>query len=91
LWGDVSNKQIICSCPVVHSTFTFEVMGPKPCPTTQAAYDAVCGVSSNALTNGAITYIGGPGGLGFQDASACWSQVTGGPTVTLNTCTRPAK
>lgn len=91
LWGDVSNKQIICSCPVVHSSFTFEVMGPRPCAPTAEAYDAVCGANSNALTNGAITYIGSPGNFGFATGAACLAANTGGPTVTFNTCTRPAQ
>ena len=30
LWGNVSDSQIICSCPVWTTSIPFEVMGPKP-------------------------------------------------------------
>jgi hypothetical protein len=85
LWGNVSNKQIICSCPVQPSITPFEVMGPKPCPTTRAGYDAVCGANVSPVNNGAITYIGSP--VGFELAAAC---LVGHP-VTFNHCRRPAQ
>ena len=88
LWGHVGSKQIICSCPIKHTNLTFEVMGPKPCPTTAAAYDAVCG--NNNGRNGAITYIGAPPGVTYENFSACFLKNTGGQPVTFNTCTRPA-
>jgi hypothetical protein len=83
LWGNVSNSQIICSCPVWTTSIPFEVMGPKPCPTTAAGYDAVCGANVSKGNNGAITYIGTP--VGFELAAAC---LVGHP-VTFNHCTRP--
>ena len=83
LWGNVSNSQIICSCPVWTTSIPFEVMGPKPCPTTAAGYDAVCGANVSKANNGAITYIGTP--VGFEIAAAC---LVGHP-VTFNHCTRP--
>ena len=85
LWGNVSNSQIICSCPVQTTSIPFEVMGPKPCPTTAAGYDAVCGANVSRANNGAITYIGTP--VGFEPAAAC---LVGHP-VTFNRCTRPAQ
>ena len=87
LWGDVSDSQIVCSCPVETSSFKFEVYGPNPCPTTAAAFDSVCGSNVSKANAGAIIHIGGPGaGLG-QSLATC---VAGHP-VTVNTCTRPAR
>jgi hypothetical protein len=83
LWGNVSNSQIICSCPVQSTSIPFEVMGPKPCPTTAAGYDAVCGDNVSKGNNGGLTYIGTP--VGFELAAAC---LVGHP-VTFNRCTRP--
>ena len=87
LWGPVSSSQIVCSCPIQTSAVPFEVFGPKPCPTTAAEYDAVCGANVSRANNGATLFIGGPSG-GFVSLAEC---LLGGQQVTLNTCTRPAQ
>jgi hypothetical protein len=92
LWGDVSKSEIICSCPIVSTAVPFEVMGPKPCPTTAAEYDTVCGSNVSQANNGAAIFIGGPGNGtpgGFVTLAECLQG--GGQSVTLNTCTRPAQ
>lgn len=62
LWGKVSDKEIICSCPVTSTKTSFQVFGPGDCPTTAAAYDAICGANASNINNGAILYIGAPTG-----------------------------
>lgn len=84
LWGKVGPQEVICSCPVVTTDTSFQVFGPGQCPTTQAAYDAVCAKNATAKNNGAILYIGSPTG-GPEAFAACLSQ-----PVKFNTCTRPA-
>jgi hypothetical protein len=86
LWGEVEsgkNGQIICSCPVVTTKLPFQVMGPKPCPTDRATYDAVCGANVSKINNGAIIYIGAPPG-GFETLAVCL-----GNTSSFNKCKRP--
>jgi len=89
LWGPVSNSQIVCSCPIQTSAIPFEVMGPKPCPTTAAAFDAVCGANVSKANNGATIFIGDPvpGGRGIL--GACLLGQT--QPLPINTCTRPAE
>jgi len=89
LWGPVSSSQIVCSCPIRTSAIPFEVMGPKPCPTTAAQFDAICGSNVSQANNGATIFIGDllPGG--YAKSAAC---LVGQPQpVKLNTCTRPAQ
>ena len=88
LWGQVSNKQIICSCPIISTQLTFQVMGPKPCPTTAAAYDAVCGAHVGKHNNAGVTFIGSPIVGGFQNLGACLLGQT--QPLTMNECARPA-
>jgi len=91
LWGNVSKSQIICSCPVVSTPVPFEVFGPKPCPTTAAEYDAVCGSNVSSANTGATIFIGGPGGGTPGTAVTLAECLQGGQSVTMNTCTRPAR
>jgi hypothetical protein len=89
LWGDVSKSEIICSCPIHTTALPFSVMGPKPCPTTAAEYDAVCGSSGSQANNGATLFIGDPLGANpdsWELLAACLGQ-----PVKVNTCTRPAQ
>jgi hypothetical protein len=86
LWGHVSNRQIICSCPIATHSTGFEVMGPKPCPTTAAEFDSVCGSNVSGANNGTTIYIGSPVPGSFESLAACLGQ-----PVTLNHCTRPAR
>ena len=89
LWGPVSNNQVVCSCPIHTTPLPFSVMGPKPCPTTAAEYDAVCGSSGSQANNGATLFIGDPLGANpdsWELLAACLGQ-----PVTVNTCTRPAQ
>ena len=60
IWGKVSDTEIVCSCPVASTKAPFQVFGPGDCPTTQAAYDAVCAANASSINNGAILYIGAP-------------------------------
>lgn len=88
LWGDVASDQIICSCPVTTAKFPYQVFGPASCPTTAAAYDAVCGASVSNANNGAVIYIGsvvnGPDLL-----AQCLATKTGTTYTPIQTCTRP--
>jgi hypothetical protein len=86
LWGHVNTNEIICSCGIETTNIPFQVMGPKPCPTTAAEFDAVCGLNVSKANNGANIFIGLDGTDGFHKASEC---LVGHP-VTLNECTRPA-
>ena len=89
LWGPVSNSQIVCSCPIRTTALPFSVIGPKPCPTTAAEYDAVCGSSGSQANNGATLFIGDPLGANpdsWELLAACLGQ-----PVKVNTCTRPAQ
>jgi len=88
LWGPVSNSQIVCSCPIQTSAIPFTVMGPKPCPTTAAEYDAVCGSNVSQANNGATIFIGSPVN-GWGILAACLLGQT--QPVPINTCTRPAQ
>src|SRR5215831_11984333 len=88
LWGPVSNSQIVCSCPIQTSAIPFTVMGPKPCPTTAAEYDAVCGSNVSQANNGATIFIGSPVN-GWGILAACLLAQT--QPVPINTCTRPAQ
>jgi len=89
LWGPVSNSQIVCSCPIQTSAIPFEVMGPKPCPTTAAAFDAVCGANVSKANNGATIFIGDPVPGGWGILGACLLGQT--QPLPINTCTRPAE
>lgn len=84
LWGKVGSREVICSCPVVSTNTSFQVFGPGQCPTTRAAYDAVCAVNATAKNNGAILYIGSPTG-GPEAFAACL-----GKPAAFNHCDRPA-
>lgn len=84
LWGKVSANEIICSCPVTTTNTSFQVFGPGKCPTTRAAYDAVCAKNVTARDNGAVLYIGSPT-TGPEALAACLGQ----PAV-FNHCDRPA-
>ena len=91
LWGPVSNSQIVCSCPIQTSAIPFTVMGPKPCPTTAAEYDAVCGSNGSQANNGATIFIGDPisNPASWGILAACLLGQT--QPVPINTCTRPAQ
>ena len=89
LWGPVSNSQIVCSCPIQTSAIPFTVMGPKPCPTTAAAFDAVCGANVSKANNGATIFIGDPVPGGWGILGACLLGQT--QPLPINTCTRPAE
>src|SRR5215469_10433030 len=90
LWGPVSDSQVVCSCPIHTTALPFSVMGPKPCPTTAAAYDAVCGSNGSQDHNGATLFIGDPLGANpdsWKLLAACLGQTV----QQINTCTRPAE
>jgi len=86
LWGHVSKTEIVCSCPIVTTSRSFEVMGPNPCPNTAAEFDAVCGSNISKANNGATIFIGSPPD-GFENGAQC---LLGHP-VPLNHCTRPSR
>lgn len=83
LWGKVSDNEIICSCPVTTTSDSFQVFGSGQCPTTRAAFDAVCGRNVTAANNGAVLYIGSPTGVP-EALAACLNQ-----TAVFNHCERP--
>jgi hypothetical protein len=88
LWGDVTNSQIVCSCPIQTSVITFQVMGPFPCPTTAAEFDSICGTNGAKFNSGATIYIGAPLTGAFEKLAAC---LNNGQSPTFNNCTRPPR
>lgn len=85
LWGKVGKDEIICSCPITVTQTPFQVFGPGQCPTTQAAYDAICAKNVSRANNGAVLYIGSP--VGGPEALA---QCLQNAPVNFRSCYRPA-